>query len=323
MLETTTKEIDLPLWSIETQEKIDQIFLRDHERLERLVENRPTIEALAANISNDGVIVVDFGPVVGYLCNGASETAIDKINAYKQMESHTFALVTTPSLFPRFVDREHSPSEFYARAQNQTLPEGIHFRVRTSETIHYDEDTIVPVPSDCFSKATVDGRDVPIIQIALFGDDASPELAYLIQTLWHTHHVPFVIATSANIHGNSELSVYRKGQELATMHGLPFLNAGPDAKLDEIAGSYGGIHVQPTSSSESFFKVVSLFRHGHFDTSHIRHLLDVPTIVIDENISPPRFAYPHLENAVLEWVFKQPARLRLQLLHAIVGHESV
>lgn len=294
----TTIEI-VTLFPKPIQTAVEEILRRDLLRMEQLRERLQEIDTIADRIASGEVVVVDFGPVVGYVCDGSNAKAKQKIGTLKHMESHLFALITTPELFPSFIDQEKAPSSFVEKARNEELPEAIHYRVATPLS-----DSL---PQDCRSLE----HGIPFIQIALFGEDASPELAYLIQTLDEKYGIRYVIATSANIHGETELSIYKKGQALAERNNLSFLNAGPAVDIDVIAGSFAGVHV----STEE----IRLFRPGHHHPRHIELLFAVDAISTTTDMNAPRFSYPEgLDEHILAAIFSLPARLRLQLLYAYV-----
>lgn len=308
-IELAHPEVDIQELCKVFPEKFIPIFFsllqKDLARLQAHETSTDRVKEAAQRIANGEVIVVDFGCVVGYVCDGSNKPAREKIIDLKNMQgaTHTFALITTPDLFPTYLDKDPIPQSFLDHANAGTLPQGIHYRLPSTPD----------VPDQCYS---TDGTQ-KIIQMAIFGTSASPEIASLIRMLNDEYRIHFVIATSANIHGQTEVDIYGKGASIASEHKLLFLDpVHSDHKSDTIPGSFPGIHVAGKKDA-SWEESLQLFRPGHHLPEQIDILCGFP-VPREEPLAASRFPKTpqELPVEIVQAIMSTPARLRLQLLAA-------
>lgn len=229
-------------------------LLHEHSVTQNLrLEQKKELSAIAREISDGAVYVIDFGNVVGYVCNGSDTEAQQKIRTLKQIEDpkkHPFPLITSSEGFAAIIDAAATPKDFSEHVKNHTLPQGVHFRIKALDFLTDQFGTRSSIPEYCYSN---DHRG-KVVQIVIFGS-MFPKAAYLIGEL-RSLGVDYIVATSANLHNQPETQNYRKGQQLAQSQDLPFYDATISSDLPYLNGSYPGIDVTKDG--------ITLFRPGHF-----------------------------------------------------------
>ncbi len=282
---------------------LNKLLTIAQEKKNLSLEEKGEIRQIAKEIAEGKVVVIEFGSVVGYVCDGENTQAQQQIRELKGITNeaeHPFPLITSSNGFNKIIDLERTPSEFKAAAEKFNLPQGIHYRVKAKEVIEAQKE-VVNLPKNCFSK---DERG-SVVQIIIF-EDMLPKIQYLVEEL-SSLGVYYVVATSANQHGEPETTNYRLGKQLADEKKLTFFDGTLDSSLEYLPGSYPGLDVYPE-------KVV-LFRPGHFHPEHIDTLMG-RDIQRADKMKPPRYEYPTLSPWLLKVIFSMSPSIRNPFLYA-------
>ncbi|HSW89945.1 MAG TPA: hypothetical protein VLH19_03675 [Patescibacteria group bacterium] len=280
----------------------------DRQRLQTFEKKKAAIEIAANKIAagkNSEIVIVDFGPVVGFVFDPRQQKLVDKVDALKhRATSHDqpLALITRPEYLSKLVNHKDIPVWLDKLIQDMSLPQAVHYRLSADGK---------ELPETVWSKGK---NGTKMIQVALFGEDASPELSYLLTLLWKKG-IHFVAATSANVHGVSETEIYRRGKTIADVQGFFYLDAAPLGH--EIAGSFPGIEID--SEVEGFV----LFREGHLHELHIRQVFAGYSLRRDDKAKASTYPYSAdlLERELTTAIALLPHRIRLQVLFALAASE--
>lgn len=285
-------------------------------------EELEQIETHVKYVKEGGVLVVHFGTVLGYVCDATSQKAKDAIRDYKELnpnDPHTFALITIQELFQKIVRTPLVPPHLLKLIENGSVPEGIHFRIPAAEGIEIvtgEQSVHVPLPADCFSvpqtlpDGTQNTEAIPFIQPVIF-DQTFTKLSYFLARLAEKGS-PYIVATSANIHGISELETLKAGKSIARKNKLPFFDVRKNPRRGLPHGSYPGIEAY---SPELGDPVLQGFRHGHSHPDHLRSQLELSTFGMKSDSKPPTVEYAITDTRLWKVLAALPPIYRLPLLH--------